>query len=72
MFNFYMNWALEIKYVWTVMIMFQPKSVKTIVFLNPNDASGILSASSKFLESESSRAAPTLGSARAVGHDDYS
>ena len=47
-------------------------SVKTIVFIIPNDAPGILSIIIKFPESDSSRAAPTLGSTRARGHDDGS
>ena len=54
------------------MLIFWPKSVKTIVFINPNDAPGIRSIINKFPELESSRAAPTLGSTRARGHDDGS
>ena len=61
------------------MIMFQPQSFKIIVFINPNYASGILSIIPicvvlipKFQEVDSSRAAPTLGSTRARGHDDGS
>ena len=58
--------------------MFSAQSVKTIVFISPDDAAGILFMIfiifiiSKSPELESSRAAPTLGSARAGGHDDSS
>ena len=54
------------------MIIFRPKTVNTIVFIDPNDAPGILSIINKFPDLESSRAATTLGSIRAGGHDDNS
>ena len=54
------------------MIIVWPNTVKAIVFISPNDSSGILLLVTQLPELESSRAAPTLAYALARGHDDGS